>query len=546
MHISEFGLYRLIVREDKGIWMTIVMAACLAGLLQGCIVVIINQAAGNLAHGGPNFRFFLLFCLTVITYSFANYYASTRATKVTEQIIFSIYVDIADKIRNSRTIAFESIGKSRIYTTLHSNTDIILESSKSLAGIGAAIVMIIFSGIYIAIMSRSAILTIIVFYIFGVFVYVTNFTRVRTLLNDANEQTENFKGWFSYFLEGFKEIKVDHNKSEDLFNNYIKPESKKAKNTRIKAENQLAANTVFIQSFYYIIIAAVLFLLPRIAQIDPLLVIKIAAVVLFSYGSMTRIVLAIPLILKSEKAIEKLDQLDKELTQSSETSGAFSGQFLSTPAENISIRAEDLVFHYPGNGNSSNFLLGPITLKIDPGQMVFIAGSNGSGKTTLLKLLSGLYQPDDGQIYFNNQSIGDHNYEGYRNLFSVIFSDYYIFNRFYGTKEIDNELVTQTLIRLGLDKRVHWMNEQFSDLKLSAGQMKRLALLCGYMDDSPILIMDEVAADLDPQFRQFFYETFLKELLSRGKTIVAVSHDDKYFHMADQLLRIEQGRIVPQ
>ncbi len=544
MSITGSILYKHIVAEDRDAWIAIIVSACLAGLLQGCILVIINQTASNIVQGGLNFRYLILFCLTVMAYSFTSYYSSSRTTMVTEEIISSTYIGIVDKIRNTKTDAFESIRKSRIYSTLYTNTDLILETSKSLAGIGTALVMVVFSFVYIAIISHSAIFTIIIFCAFGIFVYQTNLKQIRLLFDDADLQTDRFKSLFSYFLEGFKEFKVDHSKSEDLFSNYFQKQAQLSRHARIQAEKKLSVNTVFIQSFYYVIIAAVLFLLPRITHLEPLLVVKVAAAVLFSYGSMTRLVLAVPLILKAEKAIEKLHQLDEKLEQSAETARPYSGQFSSISSENVSLQARSITFHYSRNDNDSCFKLGPVSLDIHPGQLIFVAGSNGSGKTTLLKLLCGLYQPDDGEICLNKQPIGDNNYADYRNLFYVIFSDYYIFDRFYGRDKIDKKILTETLSRLGLEKSVGWINDQFSEFNLSTGQMKRLALLCLYLDDSPIIIMDEVAADLDPQFRQFFYETFLQELISMGKTIIAVSHDDRYFHLADQLVRVEHGMVV--
>ena len=544
MKVSELGLYKLVVNNNTGAWLGIVIAASLAGLLQGCIVVIINQVAGNLIDGESNVRYLLLFTLTIAAYGLTSHYANARAVAVTEGIVFSTYVNIADKIRNARTLAFEGIGKSRIYKSLQTNTDIVLESAKSLAGVGAAVNMIAFSVIYIGVMSRSALVAIVVFYLFGLFVYLSNLRRTRDLLATADANTDRFKGLFSFFLEGFKEIKVDDRKGNELFTDYIQPHADKASGSRIRVENQVSINTVFIQSFYYIIIAAMIFLLPRLGTIDAMVVIKIAAVVLFSYGSMTRIVQAVPLIMKSENAIRQLDALDKELGQAAETAQPYSNRLHVPRDKAATLQARDVVFHYPGYELDSQFTLGPLSLDIGTGQIVFIVGSNGSGKTTLLKLLSGLYQPDSGEFMLDGQVIDDKNYADYRNLFNVIFPDYYLFDRFYGKGDIDPNRVAETLSKVGLGQRVQWHDEQFTDLNLSAGQRKRLALLGSYIDDSPILVMDEVAADLDPEFRRFFYRDFLQQLQAQGKTIIAVSHDERYFDVADQVIKIENGLAV--
>ena len=544
MNVNDSGLYKLFVREDKAAWFSIILAASLAGLLQGCIVLIINQAAEGIINKGPDLRHLLLFLLTLSAYSYASHYSISRTIALTERIIFSTFVNIADKIRNASTLSFERIGKSSIYSTLYTNTDIILETSKSLASVGAAVMMIIFSAIYIAYISESAIITIIVFYSFGIFVYVSNFSRIQKLLKETTVRENKFKSLFKYFLEGFKEIKVNHAKGEDLFHNYIGKESARAQEARIKAESHLTGNNVFIQSFYYALVAAMIFLLPKLKPMDPVEMVKVVAVVLFSYGSMTRIVMAIPLILKAEKAVAKLDQLGADLDKVQETSRPYSGRLAKKATSELSLSLEEVVFEYPEADLDSGFTLGPLSLKVEPGEILFIIGGNGSGKTTLLKIIAGLYYPASGRILLGGQAVNETNYTDYRNLFSVIFPDYYLFDKFYGQKEIDRELLDETLSRMGLQERIQYEDERFTDLNLSAGQKKRLALVCSHLEARPLLVIDEVAADLDPQFRRYFYEDYLTELKASGVTIVAVSHDEKYFHVADRLVKLANGSIV--
>ncbi len=544
MPLTRFGLYRLFIKENKQAWFGIIFAAFITGVLQGCIVLIINQAAGDIMDGGPRLRMLLMFLLVLAAYSVAGYYANSKTIALTESIIFSTFVGIADKLRNTRTLSFEQTGKQQIYATLYTNTDIILETSKSLASVGAAVVMIVFCAVYIALISKSAIMTIVVFYIFGIFVYTSNLKRAQKLLKETTVLEDRFKDIFKYFLEGFKEIKVNHEKGKDLLENYVMPTSEAAKQSRVKAENQMSVNIAFIQSFYYALVAAMIFLLPRLGSVQSADIIRIAAVVLFSYGSMTRIVLNIPLILKSERAIEKINRLETELTAAAETSRPYAGRFASSAPSDLSIRLEDVSFHYPGERNDYTFTLGPLSLDIEPGRLIFIIGGNGSGKTTLLKLLTGLYPPDAGRIFLKDRLIDDSCYEDYRELFGIIFPDYYLFDRFYGMKTVDPGVVDSILVKLGMGGLAGWNGECFTNLNLSAGQRKRLALLSTHVEAAPILVMDEVTADLDPQFRKFFYEEYLQELKARGRTIIAVSHDEKYFHVADRVIKLENGKIV--
>lgn len=545
MELERSGLYRLFIRQDRTTWAGIVLAAIVTGLLQGGIIVVINDAAAAVSTGGLNVRDLLMFLVLLCAYSLVSHYSTSRTIELTEQATFATYVEIADKLRRAQLLDFERMGKSRIYSTLHTSTDIILETSKSLASVLTACVLILFAGLYIAYLSPLAIITIIVFYLFGVLVYISNLRNVRSLLHETDRLERRFKDLFKYFLEGFKEIKVDRRKGDALFQDHVRPAARRAEESQVRSERQLTINGVFVQSFYYFLVASVIFLLPRISDLGLEDLLKIAAVVLFTYGSMTRIVQSIPLILKAEKAIAALDSLRGDLEAAHDRStGTYSGRFSGIHGADSTIRLEDATFAYQAHATAPHFTLGPLSLSIPPGELLFVVGGNGSGKTTLLKLLAGLYRPEEGALLLGASHIDDDNYADYRNLFAVVFPDYYLFDRFYGRPELDEGLLRQALRIVGLGDLVDWKDGRFGNLNLSAGQRKRLALVCARMDDSPILVLDEVAADLDPEFRRFFYESYLQELKSTGKTIIAVSHDEKYFHVADRVIKLDAGRIV--
>jgi len=97
---------------------------------------------------------------------------------------------------------------------------------------------------------------------------------------------------------------------------------------------------------------------------------------------------------------------------------------------------------------------------------------------------------------------------------------------------------------LELDQHIDVVNGAFSTTSLSLGQQKRLALLTAYLEDRPIYVFDEWAADQDPLFKQVFYHEILPELRRKGKAVVVISHDDRFFSCADRLVKLEDGQIV--
>jgi putative ATP-binding cassette transporter len=198
----------------------------------------------------------------------------------------------------------------------------------------------------------------------------------------------------------------------------------------------------------------------------------------------------------------------------------------------------------PPRTDEKGFLLGPISFSWQPGELIFIIGGNGSGKSTLAKLITGLYPPLSGAIYLNGKRITQDNVEWYRQHFSAIFYDFYLFDSFLGfdRPNLDQE-VENYLMQLQLAHKVTIKNGVLSTTELSQGQRKRLALLTAYLEDRPIYVFDEWAADQEPRFRELFYKQILLQLKERGKIVIVISHDDRYFHLADHIIKLDYGAV---
>jgi ABC-type siderophore export system, fused ATPase and permease components len=107
-----------------------------------------------------------------------------------------------------------------------------------------------------------------------------------------------------------------------------------------------------------------------------------------------------------------------------------------------------------------------------------------------------------------------------------------------------NDDAQALLAALQLTQKVTLKEGKFSTLALSTGQRKRLALLVAWLEDRPFYLFDEWAADQDPAFREVFYHQLLPALTARGKAVVVITHDDRYFHLADRCLKLEWGQLV--
>jgi putative ATP-binding cassette transporter len=248
----------------------------------------------------------------------------------------------------------------------------------------------------------------------------------------------------------------------------------------------------------------------------------------------------VPSMSRARVAAEQLLQLRTEMPE------AAPPQLPATaaPACWREIRLNGVVHRFDSGGGESSFVVGPVDLVLEPGEIVFLTGGNGSGKTTLAKLLVGLYTPEAGSITLDGKPVQATNIEDYRSLFTTVFSDFHLFGSLLGLERpgLDDD-ARDHLALLRLDQKVHVNEGVFSTIELSQGQRKRLALLTAYLEDRPIYVFDEWTADQEPLFREVFYRHLLPGLRERSKTAIVITHDDRYFEAADRVIELDYGRI---
>jgi putative ATP-binding cassette transporter len=196
------------------------------------------------------------------------------------------------------------------------------------------------------------------------------------------------------------------------------------------------------------------------------------------------------------------------------------------------------------HSETDSFSLGPLDLSFRTGETVFVSGGNGSGKTTFIKLLCGLYVPQSGELRYNGVPVTNENREDYRSQFAAVFSDFFLSDMIARTPSPELDTLGERYLKeFLLAHKVQVRNGMFSTTDLSQGQRKRLALVAACLEDKPIYIFDEWAADQDASFRQKFYYEILPELKRKGKTLFVISHDQQYFSQADRLIVLEEGRL---
>jgi putative ATP-binding cassette transporter len=290
------------------------------------------------------------------------------------------------------------------------------------------------------------------------------------------------------------------------------------------------------------LIGVILLLFPRWLSLSGESLTGYAFAMLYMIGPMWGLLGMVPTLSRGQVALEKIESLGLALDEGSREGGA--ERSVSQGAQCVEF--SNAVFSYDPKGEDErSFSLGPLNVMIRTGEVIFIIGGNGSGKSTFVKLLTGLYLPQRGQVTLNGDVIAPTNQDWYRQHFSAVFSDFYLFKKLLG---LDPDLVANQadgwLATLRIRHKVTIQHGEYSTINLSQGQRKRLALVTAMLEDRPFYVFDEWAADQDPQYKEVFYGELLPQLRARGKGVIVVTHDDRYFHLGDRVLKLDEGKIA--
>lgn len=520
--------------------------AVLSGLANGLLLAVINHGAGLVGRfskeGDVQAYYLALFIVILTLFVYTKKYALDHAVVLVEEVLRKVRMRITDKIRHTELEFIENTGYSDIYNCLSQDTVQISQSATVVFASIEAAIMLSFAMIYIAWLTFHGFLFTLGAITLGAWVFIVKRNGIIRDIDMATKSEVRFFSSLDHTLSGFKEVKINRAKSLDLFTRQMEIADEVQ-----RLKSRAGINSVFVmmysEVFFYILIAAVLFVWPYYERTDPDVIIKLTASILFIIGPLDLLFGSLPLFIKADVAVNNLQTLE------SRVDAVTKGIRIGEPPQNRvpafrEIVFRDVCFEYRDVEDSVQFKVGPINLTLRAGEILFIVGGNGSGKSTLLKLLSGLYYPRQGTIILNEESLDQDVYPDYRELFSIIFTDFHLFDHLYGIPAADEGQVKSLLKKMGLADKTKFKDGAFTNTNLSTGQRKRLAYISAVLEDKQVYIFDELAADQDPGFRQYFYEVLLPELRSQGKTIVAVTHDDKYFSAADRVLKMDEGRLV--
>lgn len=518
----------------------VVLIGFITGASNTILLVVINSAlSGERKSSAGLVWAFAALCLILPASRLLSEVLSVRLITATAS---TLRMHLSKQILSAPMRLLEELGPHRLLGTLTDDIPTITNALLSIPLLCINTVLLIGSLIYLGFLSVTILVGLIVFLIFAVATYQIPFRKALKYFNRMRQLWDELLGHFRAITYGTKELKLHRQRQEAFFSEQFGVTVESLRHDTFVANVIYAAATSYGQGMIFVLVGLILFGLPAWYPVATKSLSGYTLALLYLMSPVQVILAVIPNLGRANIAIRRLEELSISLKRKP-------GEDRSAPQpvspSNLKYLEFDGVTHrYSHENKDDEFLLGPIDLSFRAGELVFIGGGNGSGKTTLVKLFTGIYTPESGEIRFNGRPVNSENLEYYRQHFSAVFSDYYLFDSLLGfdNSELDNR-ASHYLARLQIDHKVKVNNGVLSTLDLSQGQRKRLALLTAYLEDRPIYIFDEWAADQDPIFKGIFYYQILPELKARGKTVFVVSHDDRYYSAADRLIKLESGKV---
>jgi putative pyoverdin transport system ATP-binding/permease protein len=537
---------KLVRREMQGSLKRMAIVSGLGGISTASILAAINSGAQAADSGKAGLWSAALFFVAVFLFIKVQHYILITTTAEIESIIHRLRLRLMNHIRRSELLPLESIGRAEIVGAITKETATLTQASNTLAFVAQGGVLVSFVVIYVAYLSLLAFALSVGIVGSAALVLQARSRQLAIETREASIWENRLFDRLLDLLDGFKEVRLNNSRSDDLFDD-ITEVSRTAANIKIRAQSETYKRMVFLQSSLYILLGAIVFAVPALSDsLAGASITKIVTAMVFIVGTCFGLVQSMPILTAANVAADKIEQLEARLltTVAAET---VSG---TEPTKRFDkVEMHDVMFSYVDKFSDSVFRVGPIDFTLRSGDLVFITGGNGSGKSTFLKLLAGLYKADSGEITFDGVRVSDSTRQNYRELLAAIFPDFHLFQKLYGIPDPDVAEIDRLLTQFHLIDKTRVTDGEFRTVDLSSGQRKRLALIVSLLEKRPILLLDEWAADQDPEFRRKFYFDLLPALQRAGTTVVAITHDDRYLDELDlpaRRLRMDEGRFVGQ
>jgi putative ATP-binding cassette transporter len=521
----------------------IVSVSIVLGMIGGLSVTVLLATINNALHSadGLTRTVVMIFAGLCMLALLTTIVSDIGTNYVGQHIIAKLRKELGEKVLSAPIDQIERYRSHRLIPVLTHDVDTISDFAFAFAPLAISLTVTLGCLGYLAMLSWPMFLMMLVAIAIGTTLQAIARAKGMRGFYAARDCEDELQKHYNAIAEGAKELRIHRPRRQRMFVSGIQKTAEKICDTQIRSINTFVIAKSFGSMLFFVVIGLALALQSFWPSADKAVMSGFVLVLLYMKGPLEHLVSTLPIISRAQIAFRRIAELSEQFSSPEphlllEDPGHKSGPVRSLELNNVR-------YAFPPVEGCEPFRLGPVNLRIEQGDIVFIVGENGCGKTTLIKLLLGLYAPTEGEIRVNDQPITALNRDDYRQNFTTIFADYYLFDDLIqGDRQVPQD-ATRYLERLEIAHKVSVRDGAFSTTDLSTGQRKRLALVNAWLEERPVLVFDEWAADQDPTFRRIFYTELLPDLKRLGKTIIVISHDDRYFDVADQLVRMEAGKV---
>ena len=524
----------------KASWLN-VSIAIFTGLVSGgssaMLIALINRAISDNSNASLVWYFAGLAILALLS----GFVSQFLLIYLSQESVYNLRLSLSRGILSTPLRNLEELGANRLLATLTDDVGTLSNTIFLIPFLCVDIAVVVGCLAYLSTISGAVFVVVFGFLVLMIGTIQLLLNKMRKFFDLAREEQDTLFKHFRSITDGIKELKLHSLRRQEFFTEELQVSADASRDYNVTALNTGAVAIGVGQLLFFMLMGLLLFALPKFVPVSTPVLSAYILTSTYLMSPFQNILQRLPAIFRANTSVEKIEKMGLALASQAEISSVV--KRVET-ADWQTLELKGTTHRYPGEKEDSNFILGDISLKFHAGELVFIIGGNGSGKSTLAKLITGLYIPESGEILLDGQPITDENREWYRQHFSVIFSDFYLFDRLLGMSNRDLDAqAADYLQQFHLEHKVQVKDGILSTTALSQGQRKRLALLTAYLEDRPIYLFDEWASDQDPFFRDIFYKQLLPELKRRGKTVFVISHDDRYFDIADRAIKLDYGKI---
>ncbi|MEO5344239.1 MAG: ATP-binding cassette domain-containing protein [Gammaproteobacteria bacterium SHHR-1] len=516
-------------------WIAVLAAFCGNGVL-----LLLNMEVKQLERHDYSTLTALLFAGLLVVYRLSQNHLIRKSAEAIESALDRQRQRVVGDVLNLSLRDVEQLNDDHLRDGVAAQYSALSQTLVPLvAGVEGLILLVFMFAYVVSISAFVGLLTVLVLSV-TVIGYLNKSKQLDAEMSDASQADAHFRQLTDAIVHGAKELQLSLGRRNAL-QEAMNTSSQAIARGRTRSAAQFAEIIATGTTISYLLVGAVVFIMPLIVNQEGSDISREVIAVIFLLGPIGSVVQAMQQYATAQFALRVINEFEAKVASCRKATESVRGGDKAIPAQDFSeLRLEALRYQHLGE---QGFAIEQIDLRLKRGQILFLTGGNGSGKTTLLRVLTGLYPRAGGKIILNGQELPLMPPQSYRELFASVFSDFHLFDRPYGLDEQSMQRFDHWLRQLGVRDKLADSLDHLPTAKLSTGQRKRLALAYVLAEKRPILVLDEWAADQDPQTRQRFYEQILPQLKAEGYTIFCITHDEHYFHCCDQRLHMVEGRL---